>query len=1030
MATASKGVLKLGGKSARMLSHRFLGVYANDAALKAIAYADRPDNSIAMTETGGLWRFDKDSAAAAGPSVLVPTAGDGRWVATAGGGSGATVKSVTWATTTALAGNARASNTLTANADGALGVLDGVTTAVGQRVLVQDEGTGANNGIYVIDSVGSGSTKWSMTRASDADTSDEVASGMLVHAQQGTANGDEWFTLTTNDDITVNTTALTFVQVPSLADLASILTGEGASLLGVYDAAGNLVATEVESALAELAEGGGTHQVPMRTVRGASTADVPNLAAFVVPHDGVTYVAGERILLKDQATAAQDGIYVVGAVAGTAPLTRSNDWNANIDVKPGLLVAVSEGTANQNTIWKVTAPAPFVVGTDDPAMAEVWTAARGLATTGAAAGAITDADGALTATTLDGSVSELAEGGGIRQIPTRTVRGQTLVNLAAFTGVANPIDGVTYVDGERILVNNQTTGEEDGIYVWSGVGVTDDLTRDADWDSAVNCKTGTMIYVSEGTLGARKLWQVTAPAPFVVGTDDPLLVHVAGFTAQNDTIYVGKHGLDTNNGVRVETALLTFTAAIAAATALTPGAANHISIVCLDSGIYTEDITVPSYVHMNAPEATLTGILTLATLSSVVLGTLTGPTGPELVVAAGTARARIRELVVAGAVQGTNITNAVVDLVVDRATVENADLFVVNNATGILNLRCNQINITGTGSALVATDGAIMAVLGDVTCAGAGVAFETAAAATALIHATAAFVDCNTRWVLGAASELHLTAAFMDAGVETGTATRLSIAGEVYESGGPTNLVIGAVDDTQYMRRTGATVVGGYVQEAPGVPMINRLQMLGAPARIVEGDYFTIGADVYEFRDDTPPSGGTVGRIWVRTVTDSATCRANAIDAINGVVDAARITYNVAVTETMFAEAGVSLGDIIVSSADAIGGNPVASAVATVCTDNLTTVTDIWDQGTMLSGVAAGIQQQAVAVIVITAAMIAKGDVQVMFDFTPTRVILENRDRAQDEAYAIVGDSISLTLGGGAPPNNQIADTIDVWAWS
>lgn len=85
--------------------------------------------------------------------------------------------------------------------------IDGVTLVAGDRVLVKDQ-TGAQqpfNGIYVV-SAGS----WS--RATDADSSAEVTAGMFTFVTEGTANADSGWVLTTNDTITLDTTALTFAQ--------------------------------------------------------------------------------------------------------------------------------------------------------------------------------------------------------------------------------------------------------------------------------------------------------------------------------------------------------------------------------------------------------------------------------------------------------------------------------------------------------------------------------------------------------------------------------------------------------------------------------------------------------------------------------------------------------------------------------------------------------------------------------------------------------------------------------------------------
>jgi hypothetical protein len=214
----------------------------------------------------------------------------------------------------------------------------------------------------------------------------------------------------------------------------------------------------------------------------------------------------------------------------------------------------------------------------------------------------------------------------------------------------------------------------------------------------------------------------------------------------------------------------------------------------------------------------------------------------------------------------------------------------------------------------------------------------------------------------------------------------------------------------------------------PGIPMVNRLRLLGAPGAPVEGNTVVIGADTYEFRGSTPPAGGTVGRIWVYGDATSAAARTNLIDAINGVVAAARITRDGTNTELKVASAGVTTGDIVIQSATAIGGTPAPSATATACSETLATATDVWDSATMYGGVVQQPRQQATVPITINADMIAKGNVQAFFSFTPRSAILVNRMRPQNEAYTIVGNAVSLALAGGGSPNNQANDVIDIIA--
>jgi hypothetical protein len=83
--------------------------------------------------------------------------------------------------------------------------IDGVSVIAGDRVLVKNQTTGSANGIYV---VAAGS--WS--RSADADTSTEVTAGMFTFVEEGTSQADTSWVLTTNNPITLGTTALVFAQ--------------------------------------------------------------------------------------------------------------------------------------------------------------------------------------------------------------------------------------------------------------------------------------------------------------------------------------------------------------------------------------------------------------------------------------------------------------------------------------------------------------------------------------------------------------------------------------------------------------------------------------------------------------------------------------------------------------------------------------------------------------------------------------------------------------------------------------------------
>jgi len=82
--------------------------------------------------------------------------------------------------------------------------LDGVTLATNDRILVKNQSTGSENGIYVVAA--------SPARATDFDANAEVTGGAFTFVEEGTVNADSGWVVTTNGAITVGTTALSFAQ--------------------------------------------------------------------------------------------------------------------------------------------------------------------------------------------------------------------------------------------------------------------------------------------------------------------------------------------------------------------------------------------------------------------------------------------------------------------------------------------------------------------------------------------------------------------------------------------------------------------------------------------------------------------------------------------------------------------------------------------------------------------------------------------------------------------------------------------------
>jgi hypothetical protein len=160
-----------------------------------------------------------------------------------------------------------------------------------------------------------------------------------------------------SDDLTVNKTNNGGAYPPAGVIMNVRADGQIGVLLGsasLYDIP--------QEAADQLATAGGFR------ARGVATGN-HSLSAFTVGTntDGLTYVAGDIVLLIAQTTPAQNGPYVVGTVATTAPLTRPDWFDTGSAFKSGTVIEVGgEGTLFKNTQWKATAAAG-VVGTNDPA---------------------------------------------------------------------------------------------------------------------------------------------------------------------------------------------------------------------------------------------------------------------------------------------------------------------------------------------------------------------------------------------------------------------------------------------------------------------------------------------------------------------------------------------------------------------------------------------------------------------------------------------------------------------------------------
>jgi hypothetical protein len=210
-----------------------------------------PTNPVSMGSQNITNLLDPTSAQMAATKNYVDTVAQGLSVK----------PSVALATTVALPANTYSGGVLTESANGALTV-DGTAVTAGQRILVQNEATAANNGIYVVTNAGSSSAAYVLTRATDMSTNAEVP-GAFVFVEGGTANANAGFVVSSGaGPYTLGTTAINFTQFSGAGE---IIAGTGLTKTGntlavgtVPVANGGTGATTAAGALANLGTNGNT----------------------------------------------------------------------------------------------------------------------------------------------------------------------------------------------------------------------------------------------------------------------------------------------------------------------------------------------------------------------------------------------------------------------------------------------------------------------------------------------------------------------------------------------------------------------------------------------------------------------------------------------------------------------------------------------------------------------------------------------------------------------------------------------------
>lgn len=216
--------------------------------------------------------------------------------------------------------------TLTNSGTQAALVLDNVTMVLNDRVLIANQTNQAHNGVYTVTNVGSASTNWVLTRATDADSygpsdPDALGEGDAFFIKEGDTNAGHLDVMTTSGTITFGTTDIVFSEV---AETTVYSAGNGLTLTGTTFAVGAGTGVTVNANDVAIGQSVGTGDtVTFATVNANLTGNVTgNLTGNVTGNadTATAWATGRSLTLSGDVTGTATGIDGSGNIAVTTTI--------------------------------------------------------------------------------------------------------------------------------------------------------------------------------------------------------------------------------------------------------------------------------------------------------------------------------------------------------------------------------------------------------------------------------------------------------------------------------------------------------------------------------------------------------------------------------------------------------------------------------------------------------------------------------------------------------------------------------------
>ena len=290
-------------------------------------------------------------------------------------------------------------------------VIDGVTLATNDRILIKDQAAPAQNGIYIVQASGA------PVRASDADSFSELVSA-AVFVEQGTANADRMFYCTSDAGGTLGSTAVTFVNFGT----TTVIAGNGISVSG-----GNTVAVQTDGLGLEVGSG-----------------------SLVLELDGTTLSKSASGLKVNEIANAQVAAAAAIELSKLASVTASR---ALVSDGSGVISPSSVTSTELGYVSGVTSAIQTQLGNKQPLDADL-TALAALSSTGIVARSAADT---YSLRTITGNTQiGVSNGDGVSGNPTLSINATSITNSEISTTAAIATSKLAATTASRALVSDSS----------------------------------------------------------------------------------------------------------------------------------------------------------------------------------------------------------------------------------------------------------------------------------------------------------------------------------------------------------------------------------------------------------------------------------------------------------------------------------------------------------------------------------------------------------------------------------------------